>query len=124
MHEFSVCQSLLDQVSTIAAQHHAHAVTQITLQIGPYAGVEPRLLCDAFEVARLGTVADKAELSIETQPVRVHCETCGEDSEAAINRLVCASCGDYHTRLISGDELLLASVELENDAPVEAGAGY
>ena len=115
MHEFSVCQSMLDQVSAIAAQHHAHSVSRITLQIGPYAGVEPRLLSDAFEVARLGTIADKAELSIETQPIRVHCETCGEDSEAVINRLVCAACGDYHTRLLSGDELLLASVELEND---------
>jgi hypothetical protein len=24
-------------------------------------------------------------------------------------------CGDYHTRLLSGDELLLAQVELERD---------
>jgi hydrogenase nickel incorporation protein HypA/HybF len=30
-----------------------------------------------------------------------------------MNRLTCAACGDWHTRVISGDELLLESVELE-----------
>jgi len=115
MHELSVCQSMLDQVSAIAAQHRARSVSRITLRIGPISGIEPRLLSDAFSIARAGTIADDAELTIETQAVRVHCETCGEETEAAINRLLCGACGDYHTRLISGDELLLASVELEND---------
>ena len=32
---------------------------------------------------------------------------------ATANRLVCGSCGDYRTQLVSGDELLLASLELE-----------
>jgi hypothetical protein len=37
---------------------------------------------------------------------------CGAESEAAPNRLLCAACGSHHTRLVSGDELLLAQVEL------------
>jgi hydrogenase nickel incorporation protein HypA/HybF len=45
--------------------------------------------------------------------VRVRCEQCGAESEASPNRLLCGACGDYHTRLLSGDELLLVSVELE-----------
>jgi hydrogenase nickel incorporation protein HypA/HybF len=42
----------------------------------------------------------------------VRCETCGAESVALPNRLVCGACGDWHTRLVSGDEMLLASVEL------------
>jgi hydrogenase nickel incorporation protein HypA/HybF len=42
----------------------------------------------------------------------VRCETCGAETEAEPNRLICATCGDYHTRLVSGDEMMLMSVEL------------
>jgi hydrogenase nickel incorporation protein HypA/HybF len=115
MHELSVCQGMLRQVGAIAADHEARAVTGITVRIGRLSGVEPELLAQAFPIASAGTVADGADLIIETLPVRVHCETCGEDSDAAINRLLCGSCGDYHTRLISGDELLLASVEMDTE---------
>jgi hydrogenase nickel incorporation protein HypA/HybF len=115
MHELSVCQGMLSQVSTIAVEHAARSVSSITVRIGPLSGVEPALLAQAFSIASAGTVASEARLHIETLPVRVHCETCGEDTDATVNRLLCGSCGDYHTRLISGDELLLASVELESD---------
>jgi len=114
MHELSVCQGMLHQVSDIAAEHAARSVSSITIRIGPLSGVEPALLAQAFPIASAGTVASDAELRIESLPVRVSCETCGAETDAAANRLLCGACGDWHTRLISGDELLLASVELEN----------
>ena len=112
MHELSVCQALLRQVETIAQEHEASGVEKIVLRIGPLAGVEPRLLQDAFPIARAGTVADGAKLVIEALPLRVRCDSCGAESDAAPNRLLCGACGDWHTRVISGDEMLLASVEL------------
>jgi hydrogenase nickel incorporation protein HypA/HybF len=45
--------------------------------------------------------------------VRVRCRTCRAETDAEPNRLVCGTCGDFRTDLISGDELLLVSVELE-----------
>lgn len=118
MHELSLCQGLLSQVEDIARQHAADKVTVITLQIGPLSGVEPGLLQQAFTLARAGSVAADAALVIESLPVRIKCETCGQESDAAPNRLLCGHCGDYHTRLLSGDEMLLASVEL--DKPTSA----
>ena len=115
MHELSVCQSLLAQVEAIAVQHHARAVSSITLRIGPLSGIEAPLLQQAFTLARAGGVASAAALVIETLPVRVKCQRCGQASEAMPNRLVCGHCGDYHTQLLSGDEMLLASVELETE---------
>lgn len=115
MHELSVCRGMLRQVGNVAAEHGRQRVTRITVRIGPLSGIEPVLLAQAFGIAREGTVASNAALHIETQPVRVHCETCGVESDATINCLLCASCGDWHTRLVSGDELLLASVELESE---------
>lgn len=118
MHELSVCQALLAQVSEVARTHGAHAVSRIVVRIGPLSGVEPALLAQAFPLARAGSLAAEAGLDIEAAPVRVRCGRCGAETEAAANRLLCAACGDYHTTLIAGDELLLVKVELVQEEPV------
>jgi hydrogenase nickel incorporation protein HypA/HybF len=113
MHELALCQALMSQVETIAREHRAERVTAITLGMGPLSGVEAQLLQHAYPIASVGTVAEGAELSIQTTPVRVRCNSCGKDSEALVNRLVCGHCGDWRTELVSGDELLLISIELD-----------
>lgn len=112
MHELSVCLSMMDQVTAIAAQHHAKAVSIVRIQLGPLSGVEPQLLMQAFPMASAGTVADGAHLVVEALPVRIRCQRCHADSAAEPNRLVCSECGHWQTQLLSGDELLLESVEL------------
>jgi hydrogenase nickel incorporation protein HypA/HybF len=116
MHELSVCLALLQQVERIAHERSASSVTEIVVKVGPLSGVEPDLLRRAYPLAAAGTVAEKAVLSIETPSVVVHCSRCKERSTVPPNRLLCASCGDFRTRLESGDEMILQSLEL-------AGAG-
>ena len=116
MHELSVCQALVRQLDEVAEREGARRITRVLLRIGPLSGVVPELLAHAFPVAAAGTPAEDAEIEVESAPVRVHCSRCGEETEARPSRLVCGACGDYRTRLIAGDELLLASVELERAA--------
>jgi len=113
MHELAVCQGLMTQVEQIARREHAERITRILLSIGPLSGVEPQLLADAFPIAAAGSVAEGAELVIDEAPVRVRCLSCGAESAATANRLLCGACGDYKTQLLSGDEMLLTSLELE-----------
>ena len=115
MHELAVCQGLLRQVEAIAREHGADRVTRIVVRIGPLSGVEPDLLAGAFPLAAGDTRAAAAELIIERLPVRVRCNTCGAETEAPPNRLLCGACGHGHTQLVGGDEMLLASVELERN---------
>jgi hydrogenase nickel incorporation protein HypA/HybF len=115
MHELAVCQGLISQVTRIAADHDARAVERIVVRIGPLSGVEAPLLQQAYTLARAGTVAEQAELVTESLPIRVHCSRCGADTDASVNRLVCGACGDWRTQLLSGDEMILASVELVTD---------
>jgi len=117
-----VCQSLLDQVQRIAADHGADQVERILLRIGPLSGVDAQLLRNAYPLAAVGTIAEGAVLDIEPAPVRVHCLTCGAETEATPNRLLCGACGDWHTRLVSGDEMLLANLELR--VPEDAGTDH
>ena len=112
MHELSLCDDLLSQVITIAAQHNAESVESITVQIGALSGVEPILLESAFALIKAGTVAEQAHLIMQTSPVTVLCRTCGTQSEVAANRLLCKACQSHETTLVSGGELILASVAL------------
>ena len=119
MHEFAVCQDMLQQIKAIAAEQQADAVDSVTVRIGPLSGIEAHLLSQAFPLAAAGTIAERAELIIEALPIRVKCQICGAESDAKANRLICGECGDYHTQLLSGDEMLLASLELVKE-PQEA----
>lgn len=112
MHELSLCNDLLGQVVAIAAQHKAQSVASITVQIGALSGVEPLLLETAFDLIKAGTVAEQAELIMQASPVTVLCRTCGAHSEATANHLLCKACLSRETTMLSGDELVLASVAL------------
>ena len=112
MHELAVCESLLTQVRATAQANQAASVGRVTVRLGPLSGVEADLLAQAFTIARNGPMTSEATLTIETQPVRVRCRDCGNENEAATNRLLCGACESYRVDLISGDELLLAQVEL------------
>ena len=118
MHELAICQSLMDQVESIARERDANSVTSITIGMGPLSGVEVQLLKNAYPIASAGTVAEDAELLIEHLPIKVRCSQCGSESDAQPNKLTCKQCGDWRTTLISGDEMMLMSVELErSDTP-------
>jgi hydrogenase nickel incorporation protein HypA/HybF len=122
MHELAICQALIEQVEAIARERFAQRVDTVCVSIGPLSGVEPRLLEQAFPVASAGTVADGACLKLDCLPLRVSCQQCGRVTDALPSRLTCGHCGDWHTELVSGDELILSRVELlqaerEHDTP-------
>ena len=123
MHELAICQALMNQVENIAAERNARSVVSIVIGMGPLSGVEAQLLKHAYPVASAGTVAEGAELKIENLPVRVSCSQCGAESDALPNKLVCKTCGDWRTTVISGDELMLMSVELERNAGLADNSG-
>jgi hydrogenase nickel incorporation protein HypA/HybF len=115
MHELAVCQALIQQVDAIARERHAQRVISIVVRIGPLAGVEPGLLRSAYSIASAGTLAEDANLVLEQSSVRVRCLECGGESEVLSNRLLCGFCGQWRTEVLTGEELLLASVELETE---------
>ena len=116
MHELSVCQALIEQVERVARQNDARRVISIVITVGPLAGVEPQLLEHAYPLAAAGTLAENASLVIETAPVRVRCRTCGAETDAIVNRLVCGACGDWQVDVTAGEEMILKRVEVETSA--------
>jgi len=117
VHELAVAQALVEQVDAVIDQHGAAQASLIRVRIGPLAGVVSELLATAFPLAAAGSRMEHAQLEFSHAPIRVRCRTCGAETEAAMNRLLCGACDDWHTQILSGDELLLESVELVTDTP-------
>ncbi len=113
MHELAIAQALVGQIEAIARERAAQSVPLVVIGVGPLSGIEAQSLKNAYPLATAGTVAEGSELRIESIPVRVHCQSCEKASDTSPNHLVCRHCGDWKTQLLSGDELLLVSLELE-----------
>jgi hydrogenase nickel incorporation protein HypA/HybF len=125
MHELSVCLALMEQVRKVAAEHNARRVDKIFLRIGPLSGIEASLLKNAFPIAATGTVAEDAILVIEQTEIVVRCTQCEAESTVMPNNLLCRQCGDFRTRLITGDAMMLERLELDlGKTPAISGAEH
>ena len=105
--------ALIDQVEAVATEHGGGRVELIVVRLGPLSGVEADLLSQAYPIAAAETVAEDAELVVESMPIVVRCVACNAESEVPVNKLTCPECGEIRTRIVSGDEMLLARVEIE-----------
>ncbi|MDT8407243.1 MAG: hydrogenase maturation nickel metallochaperone HypA [Methylococcales bacterium] len=112
MHELSLCQDLLEQVDALVKQHQAQTVKRIELHVGVLSGVEATLLSTAFAELCPGSVAASAQLEMLCLPAQVFCAACQLRNTVPANDLRCPVCRREDTRLVQGDELLLAQVEL------------
>jgi len=112
MHELSICRQIISQASDIGLQNRALAIESITLKIGPLSGIESELLKRAFPFAAEHTLAERANLVIDELPVVIQCRQCGSKTNTVANNLLCSQCGSLETMLLSGDEMILDSVEL------------
>ena len=77
MHEYSIVQALLERVETEASSIDARAVSRLHVRIGELAGVEVPLLVTAFDAFKARSIAEHADLVVETVPAVWLCSGCG-----------------------------------------------
>ncbi|MFI5178206.1 MAG: hydrogenase maturation nickel metallochaperone HypA [Vicinamibacterales bacterium] len=111
MHEYSIVQSLFDQIHQTARARGAIAVRRVRVRIGEIAGVEIELLRTAYELFRERTICEAAPLDIEAVAVRWACPDGHGDIDKG-RALVCPACA-RPARLAAGDEIVLEQLELE-----------
>ncbi len=111
MHELSIAQDLLEKIEEEVGPGDLR-IMRIELSIGSAAGIVLESLRFAFEVAAAGTRAQGAELAIATEPARSRCIVCGilYVFEGLIGN--CPRCGRLGGEMLSGDELILRSIEV------------
>jgi hydrogenase nickel incorporation protein HypA/HybF len=113
VHEYSLVLSLIEQVQEEARGHRARVVHRVRIKVGELAGVEPELLSYAFEIARQGSVCEKAELDVEFVPAEWACTGCAKPIGRG-KALQCEECGQPG-KLRAGGEITFESMDLEVD---------
>ena len=115
MHEYAIAQALVEQVTDIARENGARAVTRVVIKVGKIRAVIPEILQWGFEVAAADSVAAGAELAIEEVAIVVQCQTCGAQSELDAPLYLCPICGSTNVVQVAGDELILQSLEIADE---------
>lgn len=113
VHEVSVCAAAVRAAEAKARELGGRRIAVLRLRIGALAGVVPEALEFAYPIVCRGTLAEGSRLEIERVPVRCRCEPCRLDFEPDGPVYRCPRCGEPTARILSGRELELAQIELE-----------
>jgi hydrogenase nickel incorporation protein HypA/HybF len=109
MHELSICNAI---ASTAAKHADGRSVTQVAVRIGHLRQVVPDALQFSWEVVCDATVLEDAALVIEQVPAVVECASCGVRTTLDLPILACGHCGGFEVKLVSGEELIVVSIDL------------
>jgi D-sedoheptulose 7-phosphate isomerase len=107
MHEFGLCEGVLDAVRHRAA---GRRVAAIRVRCGVRHAVDPPSMAQAFSLVAAGTEAADAAVDVVTVPASITCRDCGATGESADLIAACRGCGGVNVELDGGDELVLESV--------------
>lgn len=113
MHELSIAEALVRVACESAGPHLARRVTRLNVRIGVLRMIEPDLMRAAFEAARVGTLCERAELVMESVPLRARCAGCGRCFAVTEWSWACEACGGEGEPLPGGDELELVSLDVD-----------
>ena len=117
MHELSVAQGILDLVQHYVPEGQAPDVRAVTVRVGALSGIVADSLEFCFSAIVAGTPYSRARLAIDRVPTRAACRRCSREFD--VDRLVfrCPHCDGTDIRLVSGDDLQVASIELADAEP-------
>ncbi|MFU0507135.1 hydrogenase maturation nickel metallochaperone HypA [Pseudaminobacter sp. NGMCC 1.201702] len=117
MHELTIASSLIDLAHDHASKHGGARVTDMHVRLGAMCGIA-RSLYFCFGPATRGTLCEGAKLHIEEVPLTIFCDSCGEArSPISFSNLRCPDCGRPSRKVLSGREMELTHIGLEEEAP-------
>jgi len=115
MHEFSICQSLVDAVvdEMRKIDPKPARLLKTRVVIGKLRQVVPEFLEQAYKILTKDTIAADSALEIECLPVSGRCEDCGWCGEMPVGKFGCQACGSVRAEIVGGRELYLDNLEIE-----------
>ncbi len=90
-------------------------VLGLTVRVGALSGAVPEALRFAFEALTEGTGGEGMWLELKEERARFRCAGCGGEFEAGVGGgYECPGCGGIGGELVSGRELELESIEVDD----------
>jgi hydrogenase nickel incorporation protein HypA/HybF len=119
MHELAIAQALLD-IAEAAAR--GRRVTVVEVRVGHLRQVVPDALTFSFELVAHGTVVEGAQLVLEEVPPAGRCRSCAAEGALDALPLRCRSCGSWDVEVTRGEELVVDTIEIEEETVMSGSA--
>jgi hydrogenase nickel incorporation protein HypA/HybF len=113
MHELGIANSILETLKEEAHRRRIVKVFAVGLRVGELSGVNPEALRFSFECLKQETDFAATGLEIQRTPWRQRCSQCQREFTVIDYELTCPDCGERRTTLLSGDEMEIAYIEVE-----------
>ena len=114
MHEMGIASSVLDAVRTEVLRRPGAKPARVGLRVGEWSGVDTESLRFCFDALVAGSDLAGLQLDLEYRTRQNRCEQCGEEFPVSGFDITCPTCQSDQTKLVSGTELDIAYLELED----------
>jgi len=118
MHEFGLCEGVLDAVRQRAG---GRRVTGVRVRFGIRHAVDEESLAQAFGMMAEGTEVAGAAVELVTVPATIICPDCGFSGETTDLLATCPRCASANAEISGGDEMILESIRYAAARPAERG---
>ncbi len=114
MHELGIAASILESVEKEAQRHPGAHISKVGIKIGEISGVDRDALQFGFEVLVKDTEFEPLELDVELVPRVQRCSKCEYEFRMTDFDPRCPLCGEFGTKCVSGEELDIAYMEVDD----------
>lgn len=116
MHEMSITQSVVD---ICLENSGGRKILSVTMEIGELSGIVPEAVEFCFAACCADTPMEGAALEIIRIPGVGCCQDCSREFQRSSLFDPCPFCGSYSIGQISGEELRVRDLEVEDERPPE-----
>jgi len=116
-----IANSVLQAVRMEAARHPGSYPSRVGVRIGELAAIDPSALEFCFDALTRETDLESLQLEIEICPRRHRCLDCGAEFGVKDYFFECPRCASLRSACLSGDELELAYLEVEENGTAAVG---
>ncbi len=120
MHELSMAQGIINAVIETAESNNATEVTEVGIEIGRLAMINPEQLRFMLSVLVENTIVEDAEIKIEEIPIEVDCPECGFHGEAQVDDkdhyaplVECPKCKNRRVSILNGKDCVVKNIVIE-----------
>lgn len=122
MHELSVMKRVVEAVMSVHEQEPGGTIIAITLLVGEGRNFVEKWVQEYYDMLTADLPIANAKVKLETVPMTLKCEACGEIyrvSPHAVHGVSCPKCGDKAYEICTGYEMILKNIEYEIECEEE-----
>ena len=113
MHELSLIESMLDQLSKMKIKYQLAKITDVHVSVGEMSGVDLGYLKSTFDLYIPNTTWAGLQMHLSSIPWRIRCRRCMKEQVVHDLNNQCESCGSNETETLQGMEFLIQRIEGE-----------